>query len=260
MKKLSTLLTIAASLALMTGTATAQRPGEGHQRQGPPFAPPLLKALDANHDGEISADEIDRAVVALKTLDKNKDGKLTREELRPQFGGRGRPSGEGRPAGESRRRPSGEGRGRPSGEGKPKGEGRRHPGGEGRPEGESRRRPGGEGRPEGEGRRHPGGEGRTGGQGQRGPGGHGNFIERLRSFDKNGDNKISKDELPQPMQRIMDRADTNGDGLLDEQELKKMAEHFQRGGGHHGSRNRDGKGRGRPGGEGGKRPQRPEGA
>ncbi len=54
-----------------------------------------MVALDANRDGELSAKEIENAVVALKKLDKNKDGKLTPEELRPQFGGPGGPGGPG---------------------------------------------------------------------------------------------------------------------------------------------------------------------
>ena len=44
---------------------------------------PVLAALDANHDGEISASEIQNAVAALKTLDKNGDGKLIPGELFP---------------------------------------------------------------------------------------------------------------------------------------------------------------------------------
>lgn len=55
--------------------------GQGMRGQRPP--PPLVAALDANHDGVIDADEIANASKALKTLDKNGDGKLTQEELRP---------------------------------------------------------------------------------------------------------------------------------------------------------------------------------
>jgi hypothetical protein len=42
---------------------------------------PVLAALDANHDGEISASEILNAPAALLALDKNRDGQLTEGEL-----------------------------------------------------------------------------------------------------------------------------------------------------------------------------------
>jgi Ca2+-binding EF-hand superfamily protein len=44
---------------------------------------PVLWALDANHDGEISASEILNAPAALLSLDKNRDGQLTEGELMP---------------------------------------------------------------------------------------------------------------------------------------------------------------------------------
>jgi|CZKS01.1.fsa_nt_gi hypothetical protein len=44
---------------------------------------PVLAALDADHDGEISASEILNAPAALLTLDKNRDGQLTEGELLP---------------------------------------------------------------------------------------------------------------------------------------------------------------------------------
>jgi Ca2+-binding EF-hand superfamily protein len=46
----------------------------------------MVQALDANGDGEISADELANAVSALKTLDRDGDGKLAGEEIRPAFG------------------------------------------------------------------------------------------------------------------------------------------------------------------------------
>lgn len=52
--------------------------GMGHR---PP--PPIIAALDANHDGAIDAGEIANAVTVLKSLDTNGDGRLTPEELRP---------------------------------------------------------------------------------------------------------------------------------------------------------------------------------
>jgi Ca2+-binding EF-hand superfamily protein len=44
---------------------------------------PVLAALDRNHDGVISEDEIRNAAASLRTLDANADGKLTEYELRP---------------------------------------------------------------------------------------------------------------------------------------------------------------------------------
>jgi Ca2+-binding EF-hand superfamily protein len=48
---------------------------------------PILRALDADRDGVISASEIANATKTLMTLDRNKDGKLSEDELRPEFGG-----------------------------------------------------------------------------------------------------------------------------------------------------------------------------
>ena len=44
---------------------------------------PVLAALDADHDGEISAWEIEHAAASLKNLDRNHDGYLTADELIP---------------------------------------------------------------------------------------------------------------------------------------------------------------------------------
>lgn len=46
---------------------------------------PLMKALDADQDGTISASEIQNASKALASLDKNNDGSLTADELRPDL-------------------------------------------------------------------------------------------------------------------------------------------------------------------------------
>lgn len=53
-------------------------PDGGHR---PP--PPIIEALDLDHDGVISAAEIAKAAESLKKLDKNGDGQLTHDELRP---------------------------------------------------------------------------------------------------------------------------------------------------------------------------------
>lgn len=68
--------------------------GPGMNGHRPPV-PAIIRALDANHDGVIDADEIANASAALKTLDKNGDGKLTMQEAmgpRPPMRG-GRPDG-----------------------------------------------------------------------------------------------------------------------------------------------------------------------
>ena len=55
----------------------AERP---HHRPPPPS--PLFDALDTNHDGVISADEIAHAPEALKKLDKSGSGQIKREDLK----------------------------------------------------------------------------------------------------------------------------------------------------------------------------------
>jgi hypothetical protein len=64
-----------------------QRPNQKGEPKGPPPdgrpVPPLVAGLDADHDGKISAKEIESAPESLKKLDANGDGELTPEELRP---------------------------------------------------------------------------------------------------------------------------------------------------------------------------------
>ena len=57
------------------------------------------------------------------------------------------------------------------------------------------------------------------------PGGLGvdDVVARLMAFDKNKDGKITKDELPERMQFLIDLGDTNKDGALDRDEIKKLA-------------------------------------
>ena len=114
MKK-RTVVTLALALGLAALSATAQdaggqaprgdrpaRPEGGPAGPGPggpgrggfrPPISPLEEALDANHDGIISAEEIANASAALKKLDKNGDGQLTPDEFRPMRRGPGRPPG-----------------------------------------------------------------------------------------------------------------------------------------------------------------------
>ncbi|WP_298863519.1 hypothetical protein [uncultured Gimesia sp.] len=175
---------------------------------------PIIVALDANKDGEISKEEIENATAALQKLDKDKNGKLTEDELRPNFGRRG---GDRRGPGEPGRR-DGDRRG-PEESGNRDGD-RRGPGGPGGPENRERFSAA-------------------------------SFVEKIMSNDKNKDGKLTKEELPERMQSMFDRIDTNKDKEIDKAELTKMAENFK-------SRNRSG-GRDRGTRESGKdRPKRPE--
>ena len=90
----------------------------GGQPGGPGMGGPsaIMAALDANKDGELSAAEIDLAIVALKKLDKNNDGKLDRSEM-----GAGDRGPEGQGPGPGDRRPEGRGPGMEGGPGGPRG-------------------------------------------------------------------------------------------------------------------------------------------
>lgn len=195
------LLACTSCLALTASSAFAQGPGgrEGFRgRQGQ--MNPVVGALDADGDGEISATELEQSTASLKKLDKNSDGKLTEDELRPQFGGD--------------------------------------------------RERGGFGGGRGGGRGGFGG-GRGGFGGGRGSGGE-DMANRLMEFDADKDGELSKTELPERMQGLLERGDTNENGTLSRDEIVEMSQGgggFGGGFGGGGSR-RGGFGRGEGGGFG----------
>jgi Ca2+-binding EF-hand superfamily protein len=65
-----------------------ERGGEGRGGRGPEGMrmDPIFQALDTDHDGVISGNEITNAASSLKTLDKNQDGRISADEVRPNFG------------------------------------------------------------------------------------------------------------------------------------------------------------------------------
>lgn len=65
----------------------------------------------------------------------------------------------------------------------------------------------------------------------RGPGGSRSGSRNLMQFDKNGDGKVTKDEVPAEMQPVIDRLDANGDGAVDAAEIEQMRSKFPPGGG-----------------------------
>jgi predicted O-methyltransferase YrrM len=93
-RKIWLALSLVAAVCVLAVGVLAQPPG-GPGGPPEPMRLPLMTALDADGNGELSAEETAAATMALKKLDKNGDGKLSREELRPQFGGRGGPGGPG---------------------------------------------------------------------------------------------------------------------------------------------------------------------
>lgn len=101
--------------ALLCGTATvsllAQGPGgpppgggPGEHHHGPP-PNPLFDALDTNHDGVISADEMANATASLKSLLKDGATQLTREDLRPAHAPRPEANGDPAAAGDAGQHP-----------------------------------------------------------------------------------------------------------------------------------------------------------
>ena len=94
-----------------------RRPENGGDHHHPPHDQ-LREALDADHDHQLSAEEIKNATAAILSLDTNNDGMLTDDEFRPPMppgGPEGRgPEGRG-PEGRGPEGRGPEGRGAPGG-------------------------------------------------------------------------------------------------------------------------------------------------
>ncbi len=167
------------------------RPPRG---RGFPVADPIFGALDTDHDGILSSTELEQASKSLMELDQNGDGQLTRNELRPRFAPRG-PGDGGPPLPDGARQRFG-----PDGRGNAR---RDRP----RPPLEGQDRP----------RARPG-------DGAGEPPFLGRMMERLLSMDADGDGKLTTEELSERAKRLLDQADHNGDGAIDEEELRGVAD------------------------------------
>jgi Ca2+-binding EF-hand superfamily protein len=66
------------------------------------------------------------------------------------------------------------------------------------------------------------------------------FVDRVMSFDDDDDGQVTADEMPQRMQRLLERADTNDDGAIDQAEAEaaslQKGRRPHRGRGGHGQR------------------------
>ncbi len=72
----------ASAASLLAQTPADQPPGDNHHHHGPPSV--LFDALDTNHDGVLSTEEIANASAVLKGLLKEGQTQLTRADLRPE--------------------------------------------------------------------------------------------------------------------------------------------------------------------------------
>ena len=67
------------------------------------------------------------------------------------------------------------------------------------------------------------GPGRGGRRGRGGRGRQGDPIARLRSFDANNDERITREEIPEQAGGMFDRVDANGDGVITQDQLNSVA-------------------------------------
>jgi hypothetical protein len=196
-------LIIACFTLLAATTCWAQAPERGpdgppdrgfRDRDRPPgqFAPPphpLMTALDTDGDNQLSAAEIAAASTALQQLDSNSDGVLQPQELRPRLFERPQTAG-----GKFRHRAAAPQEGKTGGP-------RVRPA-----RGELQQRS-----------RQAQGSNQDNRRFEL-------YADRIMNFDANQDGIISGDELPERMQRMIQRGDQDADGALSREEILGLVE------------------------------------
>ena len=216
-----------------------ERPRDGGPDGRPRFPNPVLEAIDADKNGELSAEEIANAATALKTLDKNSDGKLDMVEMRPNFEGMGR--GFGGP-------PGGPGLGGGPGGGGAEEMMNRLIAMDANKNGKlekdevpermqsmfTRADKNEDGAIDKEemtamARERSGGQGAGFGGGQGGFGGREFLAQMMERADADKDGKLSGDEIPLFMRERLEQTDTNKDGALDKAELEAAAARMSEG-------------------------------
>jgi Ca2+-binding EF-hand superfamily protein len=214
-----------------------ERNREGGPDGRPRFPNPVLEAIDADKNGELSAEEIANAATALKTLDKNSDGKLDMAETRPNFEGMGRGFG-GPPGG-----PPGGGQGSGSEEmmnrliamdANKNGKLEKEEVPERMQSMFSRADKNEDGAIDKEemtamARERAGGQGGGFGGGQGGPGSREFLAQMMERADADKDGKLIGDEIPLFMRERLEQTDTNKDGALDKAELEAAASRMAEG-------------------------------
>jgi uncharacterized protein (DUF2141 family) len=204
MKSLGGVLTVCVvTVAVWHAPAGAQPPtGTGDARgprpPGPGLGLPrfaLLEALDADRDGKLSRVEIENAARALAALDQDADGKLSRAEIGwpPQGFGPGNRRGPRRGWG-------------PPGAGPDVLPSDLSLGPQNAPTAPS---------------------GTPAAAEAAGP--PADLVQRLMAYDRDGDGRVTKAELPRGRHAILDQADANQDGAVDRDELTGFIERLPRG-------------------------------
>lgn len=215
---------MACAFLLLAAVANAQppkpkpktgRPGDRPARGGMPAISEILKRFDANGDGQLTKDELpEQAAERIMRADANGDGAVTKEELeeiRKRFAGgqRGGAGGRGMFDPEQLfKRLDANGDGKLSKDELPERFGQRIMQADADKDGFVTKEEFAE-----VAKRMAGGRG--------GPGGPPDVSPLFDRADKNGDGKLTKDELPGPLAERLMKADADGDGAVTKAELEE---------------------------------------